>query len=231
VPNAGTRPPRIRPSRPSAAPPTVHVADLDGLVVADPDHFVILREIARGGMGRVLLARDRRLGRDVAVKEMIADAPSIARRFEREARITARLQHPSIIAVHEAGRWPSGEPFYVMPVVTGRALDDAITAAFEPAARMALVPHVLAIADAMAYAHGHAIIHRDLKPRNVLIGGYGETVVLDWGLAKDLRATDVSEPGAASSVAPASPGTGNDSIESSTAVTGSTVPQRFRRRR
>nr|HEX4317228.1 serine/threonine-protein kinase [Kofleriaceae bacterium] len=194
VPDAGARAaPRIRRSRPSLPPATPDALDL---AIVDPDHYVIIKELARGGMGRVLLARDRRLGREVAVKEVIADSRTIARRFEREARITARLQHPSIVAVHEAGKWPSGEPFYVMPVVSGKSLDEAIAGSSEPRARIALVPHVLAIADAMAYAHGRRIIHRDLKPRNVLVGEYGETVVLDWGLAKDLDSVEPSDGGA-----------------------------------
>src|SRR5205823_3692355 len=81
----------------------------------------------------------------------------------------------------------------VMPLVTGRSLDDKISAARTPAERLGLLPHVLAIADAMAYAHGQRVIHRDLKPRNVVIGEFGETVVLDWGLAKDLDAADSVE--------------------------------------
>jgi len=162
-----------------------------------------MREIARGGMGRIQVARDRRLGRDVAVKEMLQANGSAARRFEREARITARLQHPSIVSVHEAGVWPSGEPFYAMRLVSGRSLDEAIAAAGSYEARLALLPNVLAVADAMAYAHGERVIHRDLKPRNVVVGDFGETVVIDWGLAKELDANanatlrpDRSEDGA-----------------------------------
>jgi tetratricopeptide (TPR) repeat protein len=185
---SGESRPKIRPSQPSLAPSSTPQPDYAGLTVVDPAHYVITREIARGGMGRIQVARDRRLGREVAVKETLAGTGSIARRFEREARITARLQHPSIVSVHEAGTWPSGDPFYAMPLVSGRSLAEVIAAATTPEARIGLVPHVLAIADAMAYAHGERIIHRDLKPRNVVIGAFGETVVIDWGLAKDLRA-------------------------------------------
>jgi tetratricopeptide (TPR) repeat protein len=174
--------PRIRASQPSHQP----VDDYAQLVAVERGHYVVLREIARGGMGRIHAARDRRLGREVAVKELLANDARFARRFEREARITARLQHPAIVSVHEAGVWPSGEPFYAMRLVTGRSLDEAIASAKDFDARVALVPSVLAVADAMAYAHGQRVIHRDLKPRNVVVGEFGDTVVIDWGLAKQL---------------------------------------------
>jgi tetratricopeptide (TPR) repeat protein len=180
---------KIRGSRPSLAPGP----DYPTLTTVDPAHYTISRELARGGMGRIQLAHDRRLGRDVAVKELLVQSGAVARRFEREARITARLSHPSIVAVHEAGVWPSGEAFYAMRLVPGRSLDDAIGAAKTFEGRLALLPHVLAVADAIAYAHGQRVIHRDLKPRNVLVGEFGETVVIDWGLAKELDATLSSE--------------------------------------
>ena len=185
---------RIRGSRPSLT----GAPDYPDLRVVDPTHYALGREIARGGMGRIWVARDRRLGRDIALKEVLGDAPGVRRRFEREARITARLQHPSIVGVHEAGLWPSGEPFYAMRLVSGRSLDEAIAAASGFEGRLALLPNVLAVADAMAYAHGQNVIHRDLKPRNVVVGEFGETVVIDWGLAKDLGdATASSLDGAA----------------------------------
>jgi tetratricopeptide (TPR) repeat protein len=169
-------------------------ADYPDLVTVTPDHYENLEEIARGGMGRIRAARDRRLGRRIAIKEVLTARGDLAVRFEREARITARLEHPSIVSVHEAGRWPSGEPFFAMKLVSGRSLDDVIAAGSTLAARLALLPSVLAVADAIAYAHDQRIVHRDLKPKNVLVGRFGETVVVDWGLAKDL---DRDEPGGA----------------------------------
>ncbi|MEO8553099.1 MAG: protein kinase, partial [Kofleriaceae bacterium] len=111
-------------------------------------------------------------------------------RFEREALITARLEHPGIVPVYEAGRWPTGEPFFAMKLVSGRPLDKVIAETHTLSERLALLPRLAAACDAIAYAHSQRIIHRDLKPGNVLIGDFGETVVIDWGLAKDLDAND-----------------------------------------
>ena len=154
----------------------------------DPVHrgrYEILGEMARGGLGRVLRARDPRTGRIVALKEIIVPNHDTRTRFAREALVTANLQHPSIVPVYEVGRWPDGEPFYAMKLVEGRTLTEVIARAQTPAERMALLPHAIAVADALAYAHSEHVIHRDLKPSNVLVGSYGETVVIDWGLARN----------------------------------------------
>ena len=170
------------------------VRDYPELLEVERRHYVVVRELARGGMGRVVEARDLRLGRQVAIKELLPKNRDIARRFEREARITARLQHPSIIHVYEAGAWQGGEPFYAMPIVPGRSLDKLVAEKQTLAERLALLPRVIAVADALAYAHDKNVVHRDLKPANVLVGDFGETVVIDWGLAKDLGAqTDPKE--------------------------------------
>ena len=143
-------------------------------------------EIARGGMGRIVAAWDLRLGRPVAIKELLRSTPDLRQRFEREAVMTARLQHPAIINIYEAGRWPAGEPFYAMKRVDGRSLADAIQATPSFDQRLSLLPNLIGIVEAMAYAHGQRVIHRDLKPANVLLGSFGESVVIDWGLAKDV---------------------------------------------
>jgi serine/threonine protein kinase len=147
-------------------------------------------EIARGGMGRIVAAEDRRLGRPVALKELLDPNDDSMPRFQREALITARLQHHGIVPVYEAGRWPTGEPFFAMKLVSGRPLDRVIAETETLSERLALLPRLAAACDAIAYAHSQRIIHRDLKPGNVLIGDFGETVVIDWGLAKDLDAAD-----------------------------------------
>ncbi|AKJ04541.1 WD40 repeat protein [Archangium gephyra] len=172
------------------------------LPVVDPSRYAVAGELARGGIGRILRARDVQLDRPVAIKEMLAPAPGTEPRFVAEALVTARLQHPSIVPVYEAGRWPGGEPFYAMKLVSGRSLANVISERKTLEERLALLPHVLAVAEAMAYAHSERIIHRDLKPANVLVGDFGETVVIDWGLAKELSREHGAEPGEDSPPAP-----------------------------
>jgi WD40 repeat protein len=181
----------LRPHLATSAVPAA--ADYGDLVTVDPTHYAIDHELARGGMGRILEARDRRLGRSVAIKEVLHLDETALARFEREARITARLEHPGIVHVHEAGRWPSGQPFYAMKLIRGRPLDACIAQTPTFGARLALLPTVIAVVDALAFAHSQHVIHRDLKPANVLVGDYGETVVIDWGLAKDLAAHDADD--------------------------------------
>jgi WD40 repeat protein len=156
---------------------------------ADATRYEFGETFARGGLGRIRRAYDRRLQRFVAVKELQdpSRGGSAEARFMREALITARLEHPSIIPIHDVGAHDDGEPFYCMKLVEGRSLEEIVRATPMLAERLALLPHALAVADALAYAHDRQVVHRDLKPSNVLVGPFGETVVIDWGLAKDLR--------------------------------------------
>jgi WD40 repeat protein len=156
----------------------------------DPARYELLGEHGRGGRGRVSRAHDNELGRDVAIKELLSRSPLDEVRFLREALITARLEHPGIVPVHEAGRWPDGTPFYAMKLVSGRSLRELIAERKTVDERIALLHHVIAVADAIAYAHDRHIIHRDLKPANVVVGDFGETIVIDWGLAKDVSDVD-----------------------------------------
>ena len=171
----------------------------------DPERYELIGEHARGGLGRVVRAVDKRLGRTVAVKELLRHNESNEARFMREALITARLQHPGIVPVHEAGRWPSGDPYYVMKLVEGRTLKELIAERTTMRERLSLLPHVIAVADAVGYAHSEGVIHRDLKPSNIIVGAFGETIVVDWGLARDRR-HGVPEPEPEDHVSPAGSG-------------------------
>ncbi|WP_428264080.1 WD40 repeat domain-containing serine/threonine protein kinase [Haliangium sp.] len=180
-------------SGPTATP------DYDQLPEVLPDAYVRGPELARGGMGRVWAARDRRIGRPVAIKESQSRDPGACARLQREARITGRLQHPSIVPVYEAGTWADGTPFYAMKLVEGESLARLLGRTASLDERLPLLPHLIDAADALAYAHSHRIVHRDLKPANLIIGAFGETMVIDWGLAKDLGDDGTAHPDEAAS--------------------------------
>lgn len=149
--------------------------------------YELLEKAGQGGMASVYIAHDRDLDRRVAVKVIhtpVAD-PQIKQRMLAEARIIARLEHPGILPIHDMGSLPDGRIFYVMKLVRGLRLDSFI-------AKTPLLPDrlrvFLKICDAVAFAHSQGVIHRDLKPANVMIGDFGEVLVIDWGLAKALGA-------------------------------------------
>lgn len=137
--------------------------------------------LGRGGMGSVYRAHDHQLQRDVALKVLSLDAESaaLAARLMRESRILAKLEHPGIVAVHDAGRLEDGRPFYVMRLVRGASLDvRAASLGLGDVLRL-----FLRVCDAVAFAHARGVIHRDLKPSNIMVGEFGEVLVLDWGVA------------------------------------------------
>jgi serine/threonine protein kinase len=140
--------------------------------------------VGRGGMGTVFRAVDRELDREVAVK--VVDgvvAPDAAARLHQEARILASLEHPGIVPVHDVGVLADGRVFYVMKFVRGAVLGDAVTPATTLVERLRVFTRVC---EAVAFAHARGIVHRDLKPSNVMIGPFGEVLVLDWGVARVL---------------------------------------------
>ena len=161
---------------------------------------------ATGGIGRVWLARDGQMGRDVALKELRpeqADNPGLRARFLREAQITGQLEHPGIVPVYELARRPdTGQPFYTMRFVKGRTLSDAATAHHQKRAAgqvdslefSTLLNAFVVVCKTVAYAHSRGVIHRDLKGQNVIVGDFGEVVVLDWGLAKLVNRADEEDP-------------------------------------
>lgn len=127
-------------------------------------------ELGIGGMGRVLTTADRRLRRQVALKQIARDLcekPGIERRFAREAWITAALDHPAIVPIFDAGRRPDGTLYYTMRLIRGRALSAAIRDASDLTGRLALLRHFLVTCEALAYAHSQGVVHRDLKPDTV----------------------------------------------------------------
>ncbi|MCB9763160.1 MAG: SUMF1/EgtB/PvdO family nonheme iron enzyme [Alphaproteobacteria bacterium] len=146
--------------------------------------------LGQGGMGQVRRVLDRTLDRTTAMKVLPADSP--ARRVDRflaEARITARLQHPGIVPVHELGWLPDGRAYYTMREVRGRTLGQVIREHHREGGRSRwtlrrLVEALRRAADAVAYAHSEGVLHRDLKPANIMVGRYGEVQVVDWGLAQ-----------------------------------------------
>jgi len=162
-----------------------------------PDRYDDLGPIARGGMGEVRRVRDRALGRTLALKVVHASllrSPAALARFEAEARATAQLQHPNIVPVHDLGRLPDGRAWFTMKEVRGRTLAEvaADAAAGAPGRGLrGLISAFHTVCQAVAYAHARGVVHRDLKPDNVMIGAYGEVVVLDWGLAKVLDAAPI----------------------------------------
>jgi serine/threonine-protein kinase len=157
----------------------------------------VLRPHARGGLGEVFVARDEELHREVALKEIQAchDDPRSRARFLLEAEVTGGLEHPGVVPVYGLGAYPDGRPFYAMRLIKGDSLKDAIQrfhAADGPGrdpgertlALRGLLSRFVAVCNAVAYAHSRGVLHRDLKPGNVMLGPYGETLVVDWGLAK-----------------------------------------------
>ena len=137
--------------------------------------YEIISTLGRGGMGVVYLARDTALDREVALK--IFDRPPGE---ANEARIIARLEHPGIVPVHDFGELPDGRLFYAMKRVRGDRLDRWMAAGRDITERLAVF---LRVCEAVAFAHAHGVVHRDLKPENVMVGEFGEVLVLDWGVA------------------------------------------------
>jgi len=141
--------------------------------------------VGRGGMGTVWRAYDRELGREVALKVMNGPDPPPGgeARLRTEAQVLARLEHPGLVPVHDLGTLPDGRLFYAMKLVRGRRLDEHVRDLRSAAARLRVFER---ICEAVAFAHAHGVIHRDLKPPNVMVGPFGEVLVLDWGVAKVL---------------------------------------------
>ncbi len=165
---------------------------------AAAQRFRVLRLHARGGLGQVMLAHDRELQREVALKEIQgahADDPEAQARFVLEAEVTGRLEHPGIVPVYSLGHSPDGRPYYAMRFIHGDSLEEEIrrfheadrqgrSAGERDLALRGLLRRFVDVCNTIAYAHARGVIHRDIKPANVMLGPYGETLVVDWGLAR-----------------------------------------------
>jgi eukaryotic-like serine/threonine-protein kinase len=193
------------------------------LPTPEGERFQLIRPHAQGGIGQVWVARDSELQRDVALKEIqprFAERPDHRARFVLEAEITGNLEHPGIVPVYSLGRNADGRPYYAMRFIQGESFSVAIRRFHKARREQAdgaktglrpswgiefrqLLRRFLDVCDAIDYAHSRGVLHRDLKPANIMLGRYGETLVVDWGLAKVIGKNDVipvhedglSEPG------------------------------------
>jgi serine/threonine-protein kinase len=175
-----------------------------GSAISDGQRFQILRAHARGGLGAVFVARDTELNREVALKQILdhhADDQGSRARFVLEAEITGGLEHPGIVPVYGLGTYPDGRPYYAMRFIRGESFKEAIAAFHadvalkrDPGRRSLalrkLLRRFLDLCNAIDYAHSRGVLHRDIKPANVILGKYGETLVVDWGLAKAVGRID-----------------------------------------
>ena len=172
------------------------------------ERFRILRFHREGGLGRVYVARDEELGREVALKEIRPDKAAEADlrgRFVLEAEINGGLEHPGIVPVYSLGTYDDGRPFYAMRFVEGDSLKEAIESYHKEHPRpdpsavefRKLLGRFIDVCEAIAFAHSKGVLHRDLKPHNVMLGRYGETLLIDWGLAKATGRREPAGPDAA----------------------------------
>ncbi len=168
-----------------------------GVISSSGHRFHIIRPHAKGGLGEVFVAHDEELDREVALKEIQdrqADNPDCRTRFMLEAEITGGLEHPGIVPVYGLGAYPDGRPYYAMRFIRGDSLKEAIDRFHKASPSMApgeralelrsLLGRLIGVCNAIAYAHSRDILHRDIKPANIMLGKFGETLVVDWGLAK-----------------------------------------------
>lgn len=175
------------------SPADAHGNDRANQVTAiDSERFEIISVHDRGGLGEVLLARDRQLGRDVAIKQILEkwrNHQEAGVRFLQEAEVTGRLEHPGVVPVYALGNWPDGRPYYAMRFIEGKTLKQVIAESSRDARSIqmrGLLNRFVDVCNTIDYAHSRGVIHRDIKPSNIMVGPYGETLLVDWGLAKML---------------------------------------------
>ncbi len=194
-------------------PPMAQTAHLGHDLASHAMRYTILKHHAKGGLGDVYIARDEELNREVALKEIQekhADRNDSRLRFLIEAEITGGLEHPGIVPVYGLGNYPDGRPYYAMRFIRGETLRDSLDRFHEgdedphrdPGERTlalrSLLGCIIDVCNAIGYAHTRGVLHRDLKPGNIMLGKFGETLVVDWGLAKTVNQLELKcEPGQA----------------------------------
>ncbi len=185
----------------SGSTPSAATAETAVFATRDAGRFRVLRPHAKGGLGHVSVALDKELNREVALKEIqgqFSGSEESRFRFVQEAEITGSLEHPGIVPVYGLGRFQDGRPFYVMRLIRGDSLKEAIRDFHSKASRneerslalRQLLGRFVDVCNAVEYAHSRGVLHRDLKPGNIMLGRYGETLVVDWGLAKSVTRDD-----------------------------------------
>jgi len=178
-------------SIPAAGEHQVTAEEIEKEGIPTPAHLVIYPELGRGGIGRIHAATDRNLLRHVALKRIdrrLAEVPMYREGFIAEAQMTGQLEHPNIVPVHELSVTENGMPYFTMKLVQGVGLDVWLRDPFRPPGSTDRLEEgleiFLKVCDAVAYAHHRGVIHRDLKPENVMIAGFGQVYLMDWGLAR-----------------------------------------------
>lgn len=192
VPHVALRDQQSEKSKPVIRPSSPEIPDQQ-----ISDRIRIDGEIARGGMGAILKARDTDLGRDLAIKVLLdshSDNSGIIQRFIEEAQIGGQLQHPGIIPLYELGQFADDRPYFAMKLIQGETLSSILSERRDfHQDRPKLIGIFEQICQTMAYVHSRGVIHRDLKPANVMVGAFGEVQVMDWGLAKVLGAGGIAD--------------------------------------